>query len=97
MCRETSLSPPVKYFTDRSRALLLLWILFVVCVLCLSCFLSFHFSLMVNCWERANLLACLYKKFSLYFVTLPCGVLGQVSHKIILIPDLLPLTYFDTM
>ena len=27
--RETSLSPPVKYFTDRSKAVLLLWIFYV--------------------------------------------------------------------
>ena len=35
-----SLSPPVKIFlTDRSKAVLLLWIIFVIYVLCLSCFL----------------------------------------------------------
>ena len=37
--RETCLSPPVKYFTDRSKAVLLLWIYFlffsVLCLLCL--------------------------------------------------------------
>ena len=27
---ETGLSPPVKYFTDRSKAVLLLWILYVL-------------------------------------------------------------------
>ena len=27
--RETGLSPPVKYFTDRSKAVLLLWIFYV--------------------------------------------------------------------
>ena len=33
------LSPPVKYFTDRSKAVLLLWIFYVFCsVLCLLCF-----------------------------------------------------------
>ena len=35
--RETGLSPPVKYFTDRSNAVLLLWILYAVFVLCLLC------------------------------------------------------------
>ena len=30
--------PPVKYFTDRSNALLLLWIICVIYVLCLPCF-----------------------------------------------------------
>ena len=34
---ETSLSPPVKYFTDRSKAVLLLWIFCVFSVLCLLC------------------------------------------------------------
>ena len=35
--RKTSLSPPVKYFTDRSKAVLLLWIFYVFSVLCLLC------------------------------------------------------------
>ena len=34
---ETGLSPPVKYFTDRSKAVLLLWIVYVFSVLCLLC------------------------------------------------------------
>ena len=33
--RETGLSPPVKYFTDGSKAVLLLWIVYVFSVLCL--------------------------------------------------------------
>ena len=36
--RETGLSPPVKYFTDRSKGVLLLWIFCVIYVLCLSFF-----------------------------------------------------------
>ena len=32
-----SFSPPVKYFTDRSKAVLLLWIFYVFSVLCLLC------------------------------------------------------------
>ena len=57
--RETGLSPPVKYFTDRSKALLLLWIFYVffyhvfVMPLCASVYLC----LVVTCWERADLLA----------------------------------------
>ena len=35
--RETGLSPPVKYFTDRSKVVLLLWIFYVFSVLCLLC------------------------------------------------------------
>ena len=32
------LHPPVKYFTDHSKAILLLWIICVIYALCLSCF-----------------------------------------------------------
>ena len=35
--RETGLSPQAKYFTDRSKAVLLLWIFYVFCVLRLLC------------------------------------------------------------
>ena len=48
-----------KYFTDRSKAVLLLWIFYVfvlscVCyVLCTSVYMCF----VVTCWERADLLA----------------------------------------
>ena len=35
--RENGLSPPVKYFTDRSKAVLLLWIFYVFSVLYLLC------------------------------------------------------------
>ena len=36
-CQDPSLSPPVKYFTDRSKAVLLLWTFYVFPVLCLLC------------------------------------------------------------
>ena len=32
------LSPPVKYFIDRSKAVLILWIIHIISVLCLLCF-----------------------------------------------------------
>ena len=35
--RETGLSPPVKYFTDRSKVVHVLWIFYVFSVLCLLC------------------------------------------------------------
>ena len=35
--RETSLSPPVKYFTDSFKEVLLLWIIYVISVLYLLC------------------------------------------------------------
>ena len=34
---EICLSPPVKYFTDRSKAVLPLWIIYVISELCLLC------------------------------------------------------------
>ena len=45
-------------------------------------------SLMVTCWESADLLALLYVMFSWVFVTFQYGVLGQVWCLIVLIPDL---------
>ena len=41
--RETGLSPPVKYFTDRSKEVLLLWIIYVISVLFLLCFRARRF------------------------------------------------------
>ena len=35
--RRAGLSPPVKYFTDRSSSVLLLWVYSVFSVLCLLC------------------------------------------------------------
>ena len=59
--RETGLSPPVIYFADPSKAILLLWIFYVFfCLvfampLCASVFMC----LVVTCWERA-LGSCLW-------------------------------------
>ena len=52
------------------------------------------FSLVVTCWERADLLALLYVMFSCVFVTFPYDVLGQVWYLIVLIPYLCLLFYF---
>ena len=88
---KTSLSHPVKIFllTVPKRCFFcgsFLLFLFRVC----RCheFLSVHCSLLVTCWERADLLALLYVMFSCVFVTSPCGVLGQVWCLIVSIPDL---------
>ena len=51
-------------------------------------------SLEVTCWERADLLALLYVRFSCVFVIFPFDVLGQVWYLIVLIPDLCLLSYF---
>ena len=61
------------------------------------CYVLFVFAMLsclfVTCWERADLLARLYVKFSCFFVTFPCDVLGQVWNLIVLIPDICLLTY----
>ena len=46
-CCETGLSPPVKYFTDSSKAALLLWIFYV-----------FFFSVLRLLCLRGHLLIC---------------------------------------
>ena len=60
-------------------------------------FLSVHCSLVVTCWERANLLVLLYVMFSCIFVTFPCGVLGQVWYFIVLISDPCLLIYLSEL
>ena len=41
--RETGLNPPVKYFTDSSKAVFLLWIFYIFSVLCLLCLCARQF------------------------------------------------------
>ena len=58
--RGASSSPPVNYFTDRSRAVLLLWIFlcfFLSCVCYAFVRASVYMCLVVTCWKRADLLA----------------------------------------
>ena len=89
---ETSLSSPIKIFlltVPRRCFFCGSFLLFMICVC--HAFLSFHFSLVVTCWERADLLACLYEVL-LCFVTFLCGVLGQVWYLNVFIPDLCLLT-----
>ena len=45
---ETGLSPPVKYFTDRSKAVLLLWIFYVFVLSCV-CYVFVRVCLYVLC------------------------------------------------
>ena len=56
--------------------------------------LSVHCSLVVTCWERANLLTLLFVMFSCVFVPFPYGVLGQVRYLIDLILDICLLSNF---
>ena len=61
---ETSLSPPVIYFTDRSKA-----VLCVIYVLCLSCFRVcplLPYGHLLTSW-------LLFVMFNCVFVTFPCG------------------------
>ena len=57
--RETGLSPPLKYFADRSKAVLLLWIIkyFYLVFVMLSYARVCLLCIVANCWERADLFA----------------------------------------
>ena len=82
-----------KYFTDRSKAVLLLLIICVF-VSCVShAFASVHSCLVVTCWERADLLTLVGDVYCI-FVTFSCGILGQVWYLIVSFPDLCYLSYF---
>ena len=72
------------FLTERSKAVLLLWIflLFVCCVCLCHAVLSVSCSLVVICWEMADLLALLYVMFNCVFATFPYGVLGQVGGQV---------------
>ena len=89
------LSPPVKYFTDRSKAVLLLWIFYVFVLSCV-CYVFVRVCLYVLCghllgkgWPLGSRLWCL-----LWVCHFPVGILGQVCYLIVSIPDLCTLTYF---
>ena len=62
-----------------------------LCFFFVSCvshaFRSIHCCLVVTCWEMADLLALVVDVYCI-FVTLPCGILGQVWYLIVLFPDL---------
>ena len=96
-CKEFSLNkqsiklnrfkPSRKYFTDRSKAVLLLWIFFFCLVFAMPLCASVYMCLVVTCWERADLLAlvCGVRLLVCHF---PVGILGQVWSLIVSIPDL---------
>ena len=64
-------------------------------IVMLSC-ASVYICLVVNCWERADLLAlvCDVKLWSCHF---PIVILGQVWCLVVSTPDLCPLSYFYNM
>ena len=65
---------------------------FVSCVS--HAFVSVHCWFLVTCWERDDLLA-LVGDVNCFYVTFPCGILGQVWYLIVSFPDLCHLSYFD--
>ena len=62
-------------------------------------FASVHCCLVVTCWERADLLALVgdVYHFFFFFVTFPCGILGQVRYLIVTFPDLCHLSFLDIL
>ena len=83
----TGLGPPVKYFNDRSKAALLLLIIYVISVLFLLCF---HVCLFIDAlWSPAG-------KGLTSWLSFVMSILGQVWCLIVLIPDLCPISYFST-
>ena len=96
--RETGLSPPVKYFTDRSKAVLLLWIFYVFVLSCVCyvfvrvCLYVLWGHLLGKGWPLGSRLWCL-----LWVCHFPIGILGQVWYLIVSIPDLCTLTYFASV
>ena len=78
-------------FNDRSKAVLLLWIIHVIVMRMCA---SVYCCLVVTCWESADLLALVCEFSNCIFFYFPIGILGQVWCLIVLIPDLCPLSYF---
>ena len=62
------------FLTERSKAVLLLRIIFVVYVPCLSCFIVYSLQPCGHMLGKANLLALMCVLFHCVFVTFPSGV-----------------------
>ena len=92
---KTSLSPKAGIIgTDHSKAVILLWILFVIYVSCMSCFivclLRPRGHLLGKGWSLDSLLCDIF----LCFFHFLFGALGQIYYLIVSIPELFLLTYF---
>ena len=86
--------PASNFLTDSFKAVLCgSFLLFVFSVCLCHTVLSVHCSLVVTCWERADILALFYVMFSCVLVTFQYGVQGQVMCLIVLIPDRLPSSF----
>ena len=77
-------------FTDRSKAVLLLWIIFVIYVSCLSCCLVCSMQPCGHLLGKGEALVC----GVLLCFSLSLWCLGSSVYVIVLIPDLCLLTYF---
>ena len=98
--RWTGLSPPVKYFTDRSRVVLLLWIFYVFVLSCVYC-VFVHVCLCVLCghlrgggWPLGSRLWSLIVSLSLSHWYPGSGVVLDCIDSWSLHPYLLLLCYF---
>ena len=83
-------------FIDRSKAVILLWIISVISVLWLLCYRTRVY--MIALWSAAgkgltSLLTFVMSNYDV--VTFPCGNPGQMWYLIASIPDLCPLSYFE--
>ena len=87
--------PSSTIFTDRSKAVLLLWIFYVFfcLVFAMPLWASVYMCLVLTCWERTDMLA-LVCGVQLWVRHYPIGILGQVWYLIVSIPDLCTLIYF---
>ena len=65
---------------------------FLSCVCYAFARVCLYMCLVVTCWERADLLALVCG-----VCHVPIGILGQVKHLIVSIPDLCTLTYFNAI
>ena len=91
----TGLSPSVKYFTDRSKAVLLLWIFYVFVLSCV-CYVFVRICLYVLCGHllgKGSWLSFLVSKCD--FVTFPLVSWVRCGTYFVSIPDLCTLTYLN--
>ena len=80
-----------QYNSDRSKAVLLLWIIYLISVLFLLCFRA---RLFINAlWSPAG--KGLISWASFVMANFSIGILGQVCCFIVSISDLCPPPYFD--
>ena len=84
----------LQFFTDYSKVVLLLWIIFVIWVSCQLCCLVCSLQPCGHLLGKGWPLDSLNVIFSFVFVTFLCGFLGQVWHLIVSVPALCFLPYF---